>query len=139
MFYVQLAVLGLVSGAAYALSSIGLVAIFKGSGVLNFAQGAVGMVGTYVYANWVVAGKAVWAGLILGVGTSAIVGFLVFILVMRPLRRRPPMIRMVASFGVLLLLEGLAAVRWSATTTHVPYLITQTEYHLGDITIGRAD
>jgi sulfate-transporting ATPase len=139
MFYVQLAVLGLVSGAAYALSSTGLVAIYKGAGVLNFAQGTIGMVGTYVYANWVIAGKNAAVGLLLGVGTSALLGLLVFAGVMRPLRRRPPVVKMVASFGVLLLLEGLAALRWSTTALHVPYLIHQHEYRLGRVTIGSAD
>jgi sulfate-transporting ATPase len=139
MLYLQLAVVGLVAGAAYALSSLGLVAIFKGSGVINFGQGAVGMTGTYVYANWVIAGKNNWIGLALGVLTSAAVGLVVFLLVMRPLRRRPPVVRMVASLGVLLVLEGFADLRWSPNPVHVPYLITEHEYSLGSITIGSAD
>ena len=40
MFYLQLAVAGLLTGAAYALSSVGMVAIYKSTRTINFAQGA---------------------------------------------------------------------------------------------------
>lgn len=39
---IQLAVLGLVAGAAYGLAAVGLITICKGSGVLNFAHGGDG-------------------------------------------------------------------------------------------------
>ena len=42
-------VLGLGLGALYALASQGLLVIYRGSGVLNFAQGAIGMAGAYLY------------------------------------------------------------------------------------------
>ena len=44
----QFALLGLGLGALYSLASQGLMVIYRGSGVLNFAHGAIGMVGAYV-------------------------------------------------------------------------------------------
>ena len=45
---IRFALLGLGIGAPYALASQGLIVIYRGSGVLNFALGAIGMVGAYV-------------------------------------------------------------------------------------------
>ena len=49
MEVLRFGLLGLGIGALYALASQGLLVIYRGSGVLNFAQGAIGMVGAYLY------------------------------------------------------------------------------------------
>ena len=41
--------LGLGVGAVYALTAQGLVLIYRGSGVVNFAQGAFAMIGAFLY------------------------------------------------------------------------------------------
>jgi sulfate-transporting ATPase len=43
------AILGASAGAIYALGSLGIVLTFRGSGVINFASGAMGMVGAFVF------------------------------------------------------------------------------------------
>ena len=47
--FLQFALLGLGFGALYALAAQGVVLIYRGSGVINFAQGAMGMMGAFVY------------------------------------------------------------------------------------------
>jgi branched-subunit amino acid ABC-type transport system permease component len=139
VYYVELLVAGLLAGAAYSLSALGIVVIYKGSGVLNFAQGAVGMVATYVYANSLHGGRGVGISLVLGLVTAAILGLAIYLLVMRPLRYSPPSVRMVASFAVLLILQGVGQLRWGSVTSSVPYLIKQHEYHVQGVTIGTDD
>jgi len=46
---IRFALLGLGIGATYALASQGLIIVYRGSGVLNFALGAIGMAGAYVW------------------------------------------------------------------------------------------
>ena len=45
----RFALLGLGAGGLYALAAIGLVLVYRGSGVVNFSQAAMGMVGAYVF------------------------------------------------------------------------------------------
>ena len=45
--FLRFALLGLGLGALYSLASQGLMVIYRGSGVLNLAHGAIGMVGAY--------------------------------------------------------------------------------------------
>jgi branched-subunit amino acid ABC-type transport system permease component len=47
-YALQLAVAGIAVGSVYALIALGIVLIYKCSGVVNFAQGAYAMVGAYV-------------------------------------------------------------------------------------------
>jgi branched-subunit amino acid ABC-type transport system permease component len=120
----QLALLGLIAGGAYALAAVGLVAIYKGSGVLNFAQGAVGMVGTEIYGHWVYDGHEKWLGAAIGVLVSAAIGALIHLLITSRLRRAPALAKTVATIGMLLLLQGLAFIEWGDGQITIPQLFS---------------
>ena len=118
--FLQFALLGLGFGALYALAAQGVVLIYRGSGVINFAQGAMGMMGAFVYYTLhyhpVEPGGIIptqrwgfWPSLVGGVLVSALLGLLTYVLVMRPLRRASPLARLVATLGVLTILSALAA------------------------------
>ena len=47
----RFAILGLGAGAVYGVTALGVVLVYRGSGVLNFAHGAVGMVGAFIFYN----------------------------------------------------------------------------------------
>ena len=51
MIPLQFGLLGLGVGGLYVLVALGIVLIYRGSGVINFAQGAIGMAATYLYWN----------------------------------------------------------------------------------------
>ena len=46
--FLQVLLTGLGLGAAYALFAQGVVLIYRGSGIVNFAQGALGMLASYI-------------------------------------------------------------------------------------------
>ena len=117
---IQFALLGLGVGALYSLASQGLMVIYRGSGILNFALGATGMVGAYV--AWEVRekhGAPFPVALAVGVLASAALGALTHLLVMRQLKRASPLARIVATLGVLILLNGIAVIRYGARVTFV--------------------
>ncbi len=110
---IQFAVLGLGGGAIYALSAQGLVVIYGGAGVLNFAQGAQAMLGAYLFWQLRVAdGWAFAPSFVVTVAAVTGVGVAVYWGVMRPLRRRSSISRVVATLGLLLILESTAALIW---------------------------
>lgn len=47
--FIQYGLLGIATGAIYAMLGNGMVVIYRGSGILNFAQGAFAMFGAYFY------------------------------------------------------------------------------------------
>ncbi len=118
---IRFALLGLGIGATYALASQGLIIIYRGSGVLNFALGAIGMAGAYVW--WELTANQDWAflpALVAGVICAALIGALVHLLIMRPLRHSAPLVRVIATLGVLITIQAIAVLRYTATAKFVP-------------------
>jgi ABC-type branched-subunit amino acid transport system ATPase component/ABC-type branched-subunit amino acid transport system permease subunit len=131
---IRFALLGLGLGALYSLASQGLVLIYRGSGVLNFAHGAIGTVGAYMeYEISVTHGAPFVVGFISGVLTSAILGALTHLLIMRQMRRASPLARVVATLGVLITLEAVVVIKFGSDVDFVTSSIPTTLVHLGGI------
>ncbi|HEV7679864.1 MAG TPA: ATP-binding cassette domain-containing protein [Candidatus Dormibacteraeota bacterium] len=130
------AILGLRAGGAYGLTALGVVAIYRGTGVLNFAQGAIGMVGTFafweVYRNG--AGLPLYVALPLGICTGSAVAVVAYATVLRPLRHASEVVRLIATLGILLILQGAATVHYGVEAKIVdPFLGTRTFDVLGTV------
>lgn len=110
---IRFALLGLGVGALYALAALGIVVIYRGSGVLNFAHGAMAVVGAYTFFE--AREEAEWAlapAVVVGVLASALLGVITQVLIMRPLRRASPVARLVATLGVLTVILAGANLRY---------------------------
>ena len=104
--FVRFGLLGLGVGGIYALAAQGIVLVYRGSGVLNFAHGAMAAVGAFAYVEAADAGWDTAPSVVAGVACAAVVGALVHMLVMRPLRTASPLTRLVATLGVLTVLQA---------------------------------
>ena len=135
---IRFALLGFGVGALYALASQGLIIIYRGSGVLNFALGAIGMAGAYVW--WELTTNQEWEflpGLVVGVAFSAAIGALTHLLLMRPLRQSAPLVRVIATLGVLITLQSIAVLRYESTPKFVPSDLPTDVWNIsGDIVIS---
>jgi ABC-type branched-subunit amino acid transport system permease subunit/ABC-type branched-subunit amino acid transport system ATPase component len=113
----RFALLGLGLGGIYAVSSLGLVLVYRGSGVLNFAQGAVAGLGAYAF--WELHYNhdvPTPVALILALIACALVGALMHYVVMRPLITAPPLSRVIATLGVMAALQALGDIRYGQQT-----------------------
>jgi branched-chain amino acid transport system permease protein len=104
------AALGLGAGALVASIALGVVLIYRGSGVINVATGAIAMVAAYIF----------WAlrtghfgfelptapAFALTLVCMAVFGVLMELLIFRPLRNTAPLAKLAASLGLLLVLES---------------------------------
>jgi sulfate-transporting ATPase len=101
--------IGLGTGGVYALAALGIVAIDTGSRVLNFAHGAVAFWAAYLFIqlrdnhHWNGAPAAAAA-----LSCTAVAGVATYAIVIRPLKDRPPLVRLIATLGLMALLQGLA-------------------------------
>ncbi len=136
--FIRFALLGFGIGALYCLASQGLIVIYRGSGVLNFALGAMGMAGAFL--QWELSVNYGWGfvpALIVGVLFSAAIGALTHVLVMRPLRRASPLVRVIATLGMLITLQSLAVLRYGTTPVFVPSELPTDVWRIsGDIVIS---
>jgi len=99
-------VIGIITGAAYGLVALGLVLVYKSSGVFNFAQGEFGTVAVYVLYLLHFHMPYGFA-LVLALASAVVFGILVERLVIRPLFDAPRVTLLVATAGVALLAIGV--------------------------------
>ncbi|MCU1485615.1 MAG: amino acid/amide transporter rane protein 2, family / amino acid/amide transporter [Actinomycetia bacterium] len=114
-------IVGIVTGAIYAVTASGLVVTYTTSGVFNFAHGAIGMVMAFTYWELTVKdGLPEWLGLLIVLGVLApLLGALLERLLMRQLHGATVSTQLVVTLAVLLALIGLASIRWSPTEPRV--------------------
>ncbi|MFN8037469.1 MAG: ATP-binding cassette domain-containing protein [Acidimicrobiia bacterium] len=139
MGWVRFAVLGLGAGAVYALAAQGIVLVYRGSGVLNFAHGAIGMVGAFVFYNQREGGTPTWLAWVMALGLGAAIGVAFHLGVMRPMRRAPALARLIATLGLLTVLLGFGEARWGETPKLVQKLLptADTVTFWDDVVLGK--
>lgn len=101
-------VLGLVNGCFYAILSLGLAVIFGLLGVVNFAHGALYMVGAY--ATWLLLDRfqiGYWYALVIAPLAVAGLGLLIERAFLRRLYESEPIYGLLLTFGLALMIEGL--------------------------------
>ena len=114
-------ILGLGIGSIYSLTAQGLITIYRGAGILNFAQGAIGTVAAYVYWEMDVRHKLPFGvAFMAGVASSILVGVLIHVAVIRRLRRGSALARVVATLGVLTLIQSVLEVIFGDNVNVVP-------------------
>jgi len=105
-------VAGLAVGAIYALSGIGLVVLYRSTGILNLAYGALGAMGAMVawqLEQWNYPEPAAWAAaILLATALSLAYGLLAAPL----LAYREPVVKAVATLGYALIILGIANYFW---------------------------
>ena len=100
--------LGLVNGAFYAMLSLGLAVIFGLLGIVNFAHGALYMLGAF--AAWMMMdllGINYWAALVLAPLTVGVLGVVIERLFLKHLYKLDPLYGLLLTFGLSLIAEGI--------------------------------
>ena len=123
---------GIVLGSLYALMASGLSLIWTTLGVFNFAHGALMMIGAFV--AWTVSegmGLGLWAGLVAGIGSAALLGIIIEYLLIRPFYGKPNMllITVMTTLAAMIIMEKSAQIIWGARLKQLPRLVE------GDISI----
>jgi branched-chain amino acid transport system permease protein len=100
--------LGLVNGSFYAMLSLGLAVIFGLLGVVNFAHGALYMLGAYVawftQDRW---GVSYWWALLLGPLLVGLVGVAIERSLLKRLYKLDPLYGLLLTFGLALVIQGV--------------------------------
>lgn len=109
----QYAVLGLGAASAYTLLGAGVVLINRGTGVVNFSQAAMALIGALIHRTLhEEMGVPLTLSMIIAVGSTALLGLLTYQVIMRPLSGRSPVERTISTLGILIFIQALAALIW---------------------------
>ena len=138
-FLVEVVVGGLLSGVMYALVAIGFVLIYKTSGVLNFAQGAMVLFSALTFVSLVERGLPFPAALAATLAVMVVVGLAIERTVLRPLVNQPPITLFMATLGVAYVIEGAAQLAWGTQVHALDLGIDDTPFDIAGVLVSRFD
>jgi len=150
MDHLNFMLLGTGNGAVFAALAVALVMVYRSSGVLNFATGALALHAAYTYAflrqgellipipplpSTVVVGGdwGLWPAMAFTIVLEAAIGVLMYLLVFRPLRNRAPVTKAVASLGLVALLTGMIAEQAGNDQVIVQAIFPRKNFELGGL------
>ena len=134
---VQQIINGLSIGAVYALIAIGLTLVFGIMDIINFAHGEFVMLGAYaLFFALAVPGMPYFVAMIVAVGLVSASAVLMERSVFRPLYDRDGLAPMMASFGLLLVLQNAVLIAWGGTPKSVPAPFSNGDLNLLGYTIS---
>jgi branched-chain amino acid transport system permease protein len=111
-FFIEVLVGGLLSGVMYSLVAIGFVLVYKTSGVLNFAQGAMLLFAALTFVSLVERGAPFWLAIMATLLIMVALGIAIERVVLRPLVNQSPMTLFMATLGLSYVIEGAAQLLW---------------------------
>ena len=135
-FLLLQALTGLAGASALFLVSAGLTVIFGVTRVVNFSHGSLYMLGAYV--AWTVLGHLPRnpAGFALGVAATcavlAAIGAVLEMGLLRRLYRAPELLQLLATFGVVLMVQDIAQAIWGTDDLPLP----RPPWMRGFVTLG---
>ncbi|MBS1843701.1 MAG: ABC transporter permease [Actinobacteria bacterium] len=152
--YILFLLLGLGSGAIYAILALGLVMKYRSAGVVDFGHSAVAMFIAYVYFGLRTEGKLElpWAilpheititgsemgnapAMIAALLYAAVLGLVMYLLIYRPLRHATQLARICASVGILLYLQAIAVLDFSSNPKSVPTILPDSPLHFAGVIV----
>ncbi len=135
----ELALSGVFVGLMYALVSLGIVLIYKTSGIVNLAQGGVAMTGGYV--TWAIAaglGAPMWIAILLALVVMFFAGMMVERLALRRMIGQPVIMTIMLTLGIEIMLRGLMPGVFGAAVKRLDIGIPQSPVFVGEMLINRA-
>jgi branched-chain amino acid transport system permease protein len=112
LFYLQIAVGGLLAGVMYSLIAVGFVLIYKSSKIFNFAQGAMVLGAALTFVSFIEMGVPFWLSLLITTLIMIVFGIAVERFALRKLANTSLLTLFMATVGLAFFVEGLAQFVW---------------------------
>ena len=138
--FAQQTVSGLANGGIYASLAVALVLIYRATEVINFAQGALATFTTYIAWQLIDWGLTYWLAFACTLAIAFVGGLGVELAAIRPVERRgSPLTVVIASIGLLILVEGAIGRIWGNQVKFMPAPFPARIYHVGGVAFSLQD
>jgi branched-chain amino acid transport system permease protein len=120
----------------YAAVALSLVLIWRGTRLLNYAQGGMAMITTYIAIEVIYHTGSYWAGFVVALVAGALLGAVCQLTIIRPTMNKPPLNGVIVTIGLLVLLEGLAGIFFGGQFRSFPTAFSVTGLRVGGTPLG---
>ncbi|UCE32822.1 MAG: branched-chain amino acid ABC transporter permease [Burkholderiales bacterium] len=135
----QMIVSGIALGAIYGLVALGIVLVFKATGVLNFAHGEAVMISTFVALSLVRLGLPYWLVVLGTLAFAALFGLAIERLIIRRFIGKSLLVSGIATLGLFLLFGDVAVWIWGKDPFDFPGPFSQAPINVWGVAISAAD
>jgi branched-chain amino acid transport system permease protein len=134
--FLQFTLSGIVFGMIYAAIALSLVLIWRGTRLLNFAQGGMAMLTTFVAIEVIYKTQSYWAGFVIALAAGLVLGAACELTVIRPTIGKPELNSVIVTIGLLILIEGLAGIFFGSQYRSFPPAFSITGLKVGGTPLG---
>jgi len=139
LFFIEVVIGGMSAGIMYALVAMGFAIIFKASGIVNFAQGAMVLFAALTFVGQLEMGVPVWLALLTTVAVMVVLAWAIERIVLGPLVNQPLIVLFMATIGLSFVIEGLGEMAWGSSVHALDIGLPRGSFFVGDVMISRFD
>ena len=138
--FLQQIVSGLASGGIYALLALALVIIHRSTGVINFAQGEMATLATYIaWALITEHGWRYWPAFAATLALSFVGGVAIHRVVIRPVERGNVLRIVIVTIGLLVAINGFVIWNWGGEPKQLQSPFGTDTYDIGGVIVAAQD
>lgn len=127
---------GMVTGGIYALSALGLVVVYRATGILNFAQGAIGAVAAMTLANeFIGKERSETLGYVVAIAIAVALSLFYGLLIAPRLAHRDQVVRAIGALGFALFILGFCGWRWTARVQKLELPTDTKAFSIGGVNV----
>ncbi len=129
--FINITLDGLTEGMIFAALALAIVLVFRATKIINFAQGAMGMMTTFIASSLLDHGLGYWWAFVAALAVGFALGALVERVLIRPLEGKPELNPVIVTIGLLVVLEGVAGAIYGNSSRGFPAAYAQSGLVVG--------
>jgi branched-chain amino acid transport system permease protein len=133
--FIDLTLSGISDGAIYAAVALALVLIWRATRIVNFAQGAMLMITTFIASAIINGGGSYVVGFLVALAAGLVFGAVVERVLIRPVEGAPPLNAVIVTLGLYTLLIAGAGMIWGNQPRAFPAAFSLQGYKVGSTTL----
>jgi branched-chain amino acid transport system permease protein len=133
--FVFLTVDGLSHGAIFAAFALALVLIWRGTRVVNFAQGTMSLAAAYIAYSVTKASGSYWLGAVAAIAAGLVFGVIVERVVMRYVAYTAPLSAIVVALGLSLVIQAIIGIVYGVNYLPFPAPFSRVSHIIGGVPV----
>lgn len=129
--FIDLTLNGISTGAIYAAVALALVLIWRSTRIVNFAQGAMLMITTFIASAVISSGGSYVLGFVVALACGFVLGGVTERLLVRRVENAPPLNAVILTLGLYTMLVAIAGMIWGNSPRSFPAAFSLRGYRVG--------
>ncbi|MDP5183746.1 branched-chain amino acid ABC transporter permease [Blastococcus sp. BMG 814] len=135
-YFVNVTITGLIEGTIYAAFALALVLIWRSTRIVNFAQGAMAALTSFIALSLIQGGSSYWVGFAAALVAGFLIGALVERVIIRPVEGGPELNAVIVTLGLFVAIQALIAILFGSSFQSFPAPFGLRGLEIGGTTIA---